>query len=246
LAAGAPAAGFAPAAGAAASGGSSGLATRSGSSTGGRSGGAGGRSRASSRGTFHRSGTGNRSSGTGSCRGGDDFLHDFRNGLDARHDRLTLRIEELDARHGLQTSDLDGLTDLEFGHIDRDGLGKILGEHAHAQNVRRHFQNAALVFHSKRFARDVDGHADLKFFVSLHLLQIDVQVFVGHGITLNFLQERKRLVGFAVAAEFDQHRATGDGFEQTGELGTFNGERLRFRVLAVENRGNAIGFAEAA
>jgi len=86
-------------------------------------------------GTFGRSGAWDRSTRTGSGGRSDDFLHDFGHRLDARNHGLTLRVEELDTRNGLQRANLESFTHLELGHVNRDRLGKIFRKDAHAKDV---------------------------------------------------------------------------------------------------------------
>ena len=99
---------------------------------------------------------------------------------------------------------------------------------------------------AERLAHDVHGHTNLELFISLDLLKVDVEVLVRDGIALHFLQKRKRLVGLAGALELDEDGAVANALEKADELRTFDGEGLRLGVLSVENRGNAIGFAETA
>jgi hypothetical protein len=77
-------------------------------------------------------------------------------------------------------------------------------------------------------------------------LEVDVEIFVGDRVALDFLEERQCLLGLVGAGQFDEDGATGDGFTEADELRTINREHLGSGVLAVKNRGNAIGFAEAA
>jgi len=73
-----------------------------------------------------------------------------------------------------------------------------------------------------------------------------VEVFVGDRIALDFLQEGKGFLGLVGPGEFDENSAAGDRFQEADKLRTLDGERLRAGVLPIENRGDAIDFAEAA
>ena len=52
------------------------------------------------------------------------------------------------------------------------------------------------------------------------------------------------LAGLVATLELDEDRAVADGLQETDELGPFNRKRLGLGVFPIENRGNAIGFAE--
>jgi hypothetical protein len=80
--------------------------------------------------------------------------------------------------------------------------------------VRSHFQHAALVLDAEGLARNTNRHADFELLVGLHLLQVDVQVFVGDRIALDLLEEGQRLVGLVSGAEFDEDRAASTDFRR--------------------------------
>jgi hypothetical protein len=92
----------------------------------------------------------------------------------------------------------------------------------------------------------VDRDANLKFFVRLDLLEVDVEEAIRDRIALDFLEEGERLVALVGDLELDEDGAITDGLQQAGELRSFDRERLGFRMLPVENRWNTIGLAEPA
>jgi hypothetical protein len=151
--------------------------------------------------------------------GGDRFLHDFGNRLDTRYDGLALEIEKFNAGDSLEFTELDGLADLQLRDVHLNGGGQILREAADADLiVRRDFQHAALVLDAKGFAHDLDRHADFHLLVGLHFLKIDVQVFVGQRIALNFLKEGQGLFSLVLALQLNEDGATGNRLQQAGEF----------------------------
>jgi hypothetical protein len=71
---------------------------------------------------------------------------------------------------------------------------------------------------AKGFADDLHGHADLHLLVGLHLLQIDVQVFVGQRIALDFLEEGEGLFSLILALSSMRTARPANRLEEANKL----------------------------
>jgi hypothetical protein len=94
---------------------------------------------------------------------------------------------------------------------------------ADAESVGGGFQDTALALDAEGFADDLDRNPDLEALVRLDLVQIDVEVFVGDGIALDFLEEGQGDLGAVGILELDQDRAAEGGLDQAAEFAAVAG-----------------------
>ena len=108
------------------------------------------------------------------------------------------------------------------------------------------FENSALVFNAERLSNRHYWNPNFKFFIGLHFLKIEVEIFVRDRISLDLLQKRKSLLGFTRLLEFDQDCTTGNDFQEANKLRGINGKLFWLRVLPVENCRDGVGLTNPA
>lgn len=154
----------------------------------------------------------------GRHRGFDDRLDDFLDRLHARNNGLLLVAQKNHPGNGFEFTEVKSLADVQLRDIDVDEGRQVLRQAADADGMGGDFEHAALVLHAERFTGHVHRHVDLHILIGLHLVQVDMEVAVGHGVTLHFLQDGQRIVPGAL--EFDEGGVITDGFHQPEEFRT--------------------------
>ena len=150
-------------------------------------------------------------------------------------------IEVLNTRDRAEFADVNRSTDLEVSNINFDEIRQILRQAADAQAMGGGLENTTLSLDAVSFADDENGNIDNHLLIFLHFLKVEMEIFIGDGIALNFLQKReRRSSGFAL--ELNQSGAARDRLAQFDKFRRINGQILRLRMLAIENRGDFLGF----
>ena len=108
------------------------------------------------------------------------------------------------------------------------------------------FENSALVLNAERLSNRHDWNPNFKFFIGLHFLEVEMEIFVCDRISLNLLQKREGLLGLARLLELDKDRTPGNDLQEANKLRGINGKFFWFRVLPVENCRDGVGFTNPA
>src|SRR5437879_8581846 len=169
--------------------------------------------------------------------------HFFLDRYDVYHGLVRVR-KELQFFSMRQVRHAQHLAEYQSGALGVDVARDIAGQALDFDLAQHLLQNAALLFHARRFALEDDRNQDLELLVHGNTFEVDVQQRAFDRFVLPI--DDHSLAALAIQGQIENSVVTSLGVENAGHLPRIHADRHRVLAGAVDHRGNLSAAAHSA